>query len=72
MIIGVGTLAFLLTSCFKTSNCECTKTIIETGDVYTSNEPVTSVTGGKKQRKAFCKANESSDSYQITVCKLTK
>lgn len=74
IILGLSAVGFLfiMNSCFKSSNCQCTTTYKETGEVSVSNESVTSVTGGKKQRESFCASNEYSDATTKVECELTK
>ena len=72
IILGLGVMAFSMTSCFKSSNCKCTTTYKADNTTTTNSYPVTSFGGGKSQRKAWCAANEQDDTYSKTVCELTK
>ena len=73
-LLFVAGVAIMLTSCFKSRNCQCTVTY-STGQVSTNNVAMTSFAGvgsSKKSQEATCKAQNQSDSYSTTNCQLTK
>lgn len=75
IILGLGAIAFALSSCIKTNNCECTTFVKDTGDTYVSNDPITGVSGlggGKKARKIWCESNAYENAFERVTCKLTK
>jgi hypothetical protein len=73
IILGLGIIVTtLMTSCFKSSTCKCSVLDKTTGLTSTSNDAVTSFSGGKKQRETLCKAREQDDSYSTTTCAIVK
>ncbi|MEO9257493.1 MAG: hypothetical protein ABI207_03870 [Crocinitomicaceae bacterium] len=73
-LLFVAGVAIMLTSCFKSRNCQCTTTS-STGATSVSNETMTGIAGvnsSKKSQESACKSNESSNSYGSTKCELTK
>lgn len=69
----LGLAAIALSSCYRSSVCQCTTTNLISNDVNVDNrivEGLLGLGGGKKARKQKCTAFEHSDNYTETKCQL--
>ena len=69
-VLGV---AFLIVSCGKTRNCECTSKNKINGESKVTSQPIGSIgtlNSSKKKQKEECESQNLSNSYQENTCKL--
>lgn len=75
LFLGVISLIFLFSSCYRSNNCQCITTDLQTEQNSISNhmvEGLVGLGGGKKAMRLKCKAFEYQDEYSKTTCKITE